>query len=397
MRGFLTRHAFLLRFALLSSFMGTSVGLAKFTTTLYALELGAHGWLLAAMAGAQSVGILFMSLPVGFWVERFGPARLFIAGSWLMGALYALIPAVPHAFFLLAVTASISFLMPLRFVSLNTVFMAALERIGHAQAGWQRGAHMSGMFLLGPVAAASVIHWGGHAGSYWLIGGMFVVTALIAGPVLNDTAHTHAHSPGTAKVGMVRSVRALWAEPAVRALAGMDCLVQAAHMYYAFYIVVIAVQQLGLPALGAGTLVAAQGGAFIFALIFLGRWAAWLGPLRTVVGGALLAALAMVLLAHTRGMGGLWAGGMLLGLGLGLLQIHTLTQFAHWGAKLGRGRVSGLSALAGPTGGFVGGLLGGATGAAVSLQAMFLVFVPLFAWLAWSSYRTHASHQMISV
>lgn len=57
MCGFLTRHAFLLRFALLFSFMGTSVGLAKFTTTMYALELGAQGWLLAAMARGQSVGI----------------------------------------------------------------------------------------------------------------------------------------------------------------------------------------------------------------------------------------------------------------------------------------------------------------------------------------------------
>lgn len=394
MRGFFTRHAFLLRFALLSSFMGTSVGLAKFTTTLYALELGAQGWLLAAMAGAQSVGILFMSLPVGFWVERFGPARLFIAGSWVMGGLYALIPAVPHALFLLTVTASISFLMPLRFVSLNTVFMTALDRIGHAQAGWQRGAHMSGMFLLGPVAAASVIHWGGHAGSYWLIAGMFVLTAVLAGPVLREQPHTPPVA-GT-RVGIFRSVRALWAEPAVRTLASLEFVVQAAHMYYAFYIVVIAVQQLGLPALGAGSLVAVQGSAFIFSLIFLGRWAARLGPLRTVVGGAVAAALAMVLLASARSITGLWAGGALLGLGLGLLQIHTLSQFAVWGAKLGRGRVSGLSALAGPSGGFLGGLLGGITGAAIGLQSLFFCFVPLFGWLAWNSVRTRHAPQMIS-
>jgi MFS family permease len=394
MRGFLTRHAFLLRFALLSSFMGTSVGLAKFATTLYALELGAKGWLLAAMAGAQSVGLLFMSLPVGFWVERFGPARLFVAGSWVMGLLYALIPAVPHALFLLAVTASISFLMPLRFVSLNTVFMAALERIGHAQAGWQRGAHMSGMYLLGPVLAASVIHWGGHAGCYWLIAGMFFTTALLAGPVLHDPVH--ASTPSGKRVGIAHSVRALWAEPAVRTLARLEFSVQAAHAYYSFYIVVIAVQQLGVPALGAGTLVAAQGGAFIFSLIFLGRWTAWLGPMRTLVGSALGVALAMALLAMAHSIGGLWVGGALLGLGLGLLQIHTLTQFAHWGTKLGRGRVSGLSALAGPTGGFLGGMLGGTAGATLGLQTVFVVFVPVFTLLAYSGYQTHQKQLALS-
>ena len=380
MRGFLERNAFLIRFASLSLFMGISVGLAKFTTTLYALELGAQGWLLAAMAGAQSVGIVFTSLPVGFWVERFGPARLFVAGSWAMGVLYVLIPALPHAFFLLALTALISFLMPLRFVSLNTVFMQALERLGQGRAGWQRGAHMSGMFLLGPVLAAALIPLLGHAGSYWLIGAMFFATAVLAAPVLNH--HPQAATGSAARVPMLQSVRALWQQPKVRALAAQECAVQAAHMYYAFYIVVIAVQLLGLPALGAGSLVAVQGASFIAALM--------------VLGGGALAVLALLLLALARQLAWLWVGGALLGVGLGLLQIHTLTQFAQVGARLGRGRVSGLSALAGPSGGLVGGLLGGTLGAVLGLQTVFLLFVPVFAGVAWLAYRPASVVQMIS-
>ena len=45
MRGFLQRNAFLLRFALLSLFMGISVGLAKFTTTLYVPVFAGVAWL----------------------------------------------------------------------------------------------------------------------------------------------------------------------------------------------------------------------------------------------------------------------------------------------------------------------------------------------------------------
>ena len=56
-----TRHRFLLSFALLSLFMGISVGLVKVTTSLYAIHLGASGWWLGAIAAAQSVGAALVS------------------------------------------------------------------------------------------------------------------------------------------------------------------------------------------------------------------------------------------------------------------------------------------------------------------------------------------------
>lgn len=83
----------------------------------------------------------------------------------------------------------------------------------------------------------------------------------------------------------------------------------------------------------------------------------------------------------------LWGGGAMLGLGLGLLQIHNLTQFSRVGARLGHGRVAGFSALAGPAGSLVGGLLGGTLGQWIGLQMVFLVFVPLFLSLALLSRR----------
>jgi len=55
-RAWLERHRFLLGFILLSSFMGVSVGLAKVTTTLYAVHLGADPLRLGLVAAAQSIG-----------------------------------------------------------------------------------------------------------------------------------------------------------------------------------------------------------------------------------------------------------------------------------------------------------------------------------------------------
>src|SRR5688572_28586035 len=70
-RAWFEQHRFLISFALLASFMGTTVGMAQITTSLYSVRLGASPTLLGLIAGAQSIGVLFMSLPVGVLVDRF--------------------------------------------------------------------------------------------------------------------------------------------------------------------------------------------------------------------------------------------------------------------------------------------------------------------------------------
>ena len=144
---------FLAGFVTLAVISGITLGIAKVTTTLYALSLQATPLELALLGAAQSVGILAVSLPVGLMVDRYGARRLFVIGSLLVTVLYALIPAWGRLGFLLACTTAVSFAMPLRFISLSAVFMGELARIGEARAGWFRGAHMSGMFLIGPALA----------------------------------------------------------------------------------------------------------------------------------------------------------------------------------------------------------------------------------------------------
>lgn len=386
------RDRFLRRFTLLSAFMGTSVGLAQVTTTLYALHLGAHGWLLSLVAAAPSIGILFVSLPMGLWVERFGPAPLFMGGSAAVGALYVLLPLLPGTAFLVAVITVIGFIMPTRFVSLNTVFMAELARLGESRAGWFRGTHMAGMFLVGPVLAATLVEHAGHAGTYWLIALLFFITVALAPSVLAGrratAADADADAPGATaaaaspRPSMGAALRALLADAQAQRLALQEGLIQMLHMYYAFYIVVIAVGELGLPATRAGLLVALQGTAFVAALFLLGQPVARLG-VRSVGAGALLVAAAAALLGLAPHAGWLWAGALLLGLGLGIIQTSTVTQFAQMAARLGRGRVAGLNALVGPSGGLAGGLVGGTLGAWIGLQPVFLLFAGVFGVLAW--------------
>lgn len=375
------RHRFLLSFAVLSLFMGISVGLAKVTTSLYALQLGAHGWWLGAIASAQSVGILITALPVGVWVERFGPRRLFMAGSLAGCLLYALLPLVPHAAFLLGMTVLTGLVMPTRFVSLQTIFMAMLQQIGTANAGWQRAAHMSGMLLLGPLITASVIAHLGHAGSYWLVALMFLLTVALSQRVLLQPLPAPAAPVAPQRPGIRASMAQVMIHPLARRLALTEACIQGLNMYHAFFIVVIAVQDLRIPATAAGSLVAVQGAAFILALLAMGTAIQRLGRHATPAGAA-LAALGCVCLGEAGGMPLLLTGSALLGLGLGMVEVQVLGRMAALGARLGQGRMAGLNAIAGPGGALLGGLLGGTFGAWAGLQAGYLLCAPLMLLVA---------------
>jgi hypothetical protein len=69
----------------------------------------------------------------------------------------------------------------------------------------------------------------------------------------------------------------------------------------------------------------------------------------------------------------LWLGSFGLGLGLGTIQIATLTRYAQIGARNGHGKASGLNALAGPSGGVLGSLAGGVLGKWVGLGQVFCI------------------------
>jgi predicted MFS family arabinose efflux permease len=287
-RAFIEYNRFLLAFGALSIVMGTSVGMAQVTTSLYALELGSSETMLGFIAAAQSIGVIFMSLPVGVLTDRLGPRPPFLFGTAAAGLIYASIPLARSPVYLLACTALISCCMPFRFVALNTIFLQQLAALGEAKAGWYRGTHMVGMFLIGPLLGARLVGTLGFAGSY--------------------------------------------------------------------FIVVIALGAARMSEQEASSLISAKGFSYIVALFVLGGVLKRLGGARAcaVSFAAIAAASATLAAAHAPIL--LWIGALIAGLGLGSVQIATLTRYAQVGARTGYGKVSGLNALVGPAGGVTGGL-----------------------------------------
>ncbi|MET0389112.1 MAG: MFS transporter [Polyangiales bacterium] len=399
MQAFLHRHRFLISFAFLSTLMGTSVGMAKVATSLFALELHANDVVLGAIAASQTVGSLLISLPIGALVDRVGPARPFIVGSVAAGLLYVLVPFAPTALVLLVANSAISFFMPMRFVSLNTLFMHEIVQIGVEKAGWYRGTHMVGMMLLGPVVSVATTRALGFHGTYWLIAGLFALTVLVCPIVFAryGRGQRPAAESGTAasRRPSVRELagqfRTLSEDPELRKTALVEFAAQSLNAFFSFFIVIIVVSDLALGEAFATRLLGVEGGAFMLALFCFGGFVSRVGEERVYGLSFAVVATALTVLGLGRGQWLLTLGSAVLGLGLGSLQIVNLTRFAFIGGRLGRGKVSGLTPFVGTTGSLLGSLLGGVIGHTLGLQYVFLVYAVAFVGLLLAMRRVRAS------
>lgn len=379
LNGWLGANRFLVVFAMLAVLMGTSVGVAKITTALYAIALGANAEQLGLLVAGQVAGTLVMSIPIGFLVDHYGPRRLFVLGSALAGVTYALIPAVAAPSFLLGCTTAVSFFMPLRFVSLNTVFFEQIRRMGAGKAGWYRGTHLAGQFLIGPGIAVALIHALGYAGTWWVLAASFALTIAVSPVVLRDFARPpsgNAEPPSLRRAG--GDLLALLRDRELRSICVIDIAVESAFTYQTAFVVAIALQVFHLGEAAASAFVTGTGLSFIATLLLTGSLAAQLGPRVCYRIGFSLTAAGLLLLGSASGPGWMWPGIVLLGIGLGLVQTVTLSRVAQIGGRLGQGKVSGLILMTFPIGGILGGLLGGWAGERLGLQAVYYLFVPVF-------------------
>lgn len=355
---------------------GLSTGLARVATSLYAVTLHATPAQVGLLAACQSLGLVLMSLPSGALVRRFGPAGAFIGGSLLGGLACAAVPLVPRPWFLVACFTCVGFCMPLRFVSTNVVTMKRLDVEGSARAGWYRGIHLLSMFVVGPAIAVPVVAALGFPLTWWFVAAAFFLPAWLARSVLDGGRPLE-------KGGILQALRRARADPETLSLAASEFSAQGTFTCFSFFIIPVAIQRHGFGAPAAAGLLSAQAASFVFALLALGGLASRWDRLRFVVVAHGAAGGGLLLLGLARDGSWLWLGSVLLGCGLGLVQMENLIRAARVGSRVGQDAASGLQSLSGSSGGLLGGLLGGLAGRALGTQGVFLLLAPLFGWLAW--------------
>ena len=362
---------FMSSFVLLTIIAGLGVGVARILISLYAVQLEATELQLGLIAAAQSIGILFMALPIGVLVQRLGSLKVFSLGSVMGAALYALTPLQESAWYLLALTALVSFVLPMRFVSINTVFLSNLKRLGPARAGWFRGSHMMGFFLIAPALSVLLIQYFGYGGSFYCVAVMFLATLFFAPFCFQQIHQTAANAPCFQWCDVVAPLALLKTHAALRVVCALEFLSSIANNYFGFFIVVIAIQSFSMSESVAVMLLTTQGIVFVGSLFTLGGLAELIGYSKFYWIGLSLISSALLILALTPVTFWMWPASLMLGLGLGMLHIANFMSFAKVGEQTAMAKISPIVALVGPAGGLFGGFLGAAFGASIGLQNLF--------------------------
>lgn len=349
---------------------GLAVGVARVVTSLYAVHIQATELQLGLIAAAQSIGLLLMALPVGVLVQRFGSLKIFSLGSLLAALLYSLQPWLNNAWYLLLITTLVSFVLPMRFVSIHTVFLSHLRALGPAKAGWFRGSHMLGFFLIAPSLGAWILQILGYEWAFFAVAILFVAAISLA-PLCFKEAQPKALQPAFVWRDLLAPLQLIKTQPQLRTICSLEFLSNSANSYFGFFIVVIAIQNFGFEAPLAVMLLTVQGLVFVGSLFSLGALAEIMGYYKFYLISLLLISLGLLILSFTQSAFWLWPASLSLGLGLGMLHIANFMSFAKVGEQTSMHQISPLLALVGPAGGLLGGLAGAALGHSIGLQNLF--------------------------
>lgn len=379
----------------LNVLVGASHGISRVTLPLYAATLHAQAWQIGLVGGLQFGGLLLLSMPTGALIDRHGSLPLFRIGVLVAALVYALgltLAAAPWQ--LIACVVGLALVIPLRLVTTNTEFLHLLPQLNPAKAGWNRAANTLGMYFIGPSLGALLIGVVGYQPTFLLVAAAFLGMYLVGSRVLASAPPGRGAEATPLRQRVLGQLRAVAARPRLRRTMLIDMVGQMAVAYFSVFIVLFAIRQFGMGLQQAAGLITLQGALFVATLFVGGQLTARWHDERRYLAAITLLLVQALLLAFAQSAAWLWSGAALLGIGLGLQQLSSVTRYGQLMKELGRGHGGGLSSMAGPAGGLTGSVLGGVLSQHFGLGAGFRVLVALYGvlWLLqWRELRQSAA------
>ena len=382
---------FLPRFLLLALASGATVGMAKIVITLYALALGADAWQIGVIAAMEALGMLFLTLPAGFVIARFGARRVYALSSLGPMLVNLAIPLYAAWWWLALGQLLIGLFIPFRIVAMNGSFLRQLKHLGTDKAGWYRGALTLGLGLLGPLLGNAFSERGAFSLAFMLIAASFAGMALYSLRFWEGAGD--ASPSGTAPAsGMLAQVRHLLGERSIRQSCTVELSNSATTSLFTTFIILLALEG-GVPQGQAVSLVMIEALFAVLALFGLGRVLRSTSPGRAYALGLALAITALLVCGLGHGYGWLVLAAVLVSLATATVHLVNMARLSQ--RREDSSKLSGLFNLASMAGSFGGALLGGAISHFTGLANLFLYWIPLLLLVAWCCRQPHQQVQEV--
>lgn len=370
---------------LLATFSGATIGMAKIITTLYAIKIGATPLQLGIIGAMEALGMVMLTLPAGFIIARYGARRVYFLASLGPMLLNLAIPLFGGWAWLALTRLLIGLCIPFRIVAMNSAFLRQLKRIGNSKAGWYRGSLTLGMGLLGPLFGNWLSGNSGFTVGFVVIGLCFGAMAVYS---LSFWDAEEVEAPAAAisadDGAMFSQVLGMLRHAEIAECCLIEMLSGATGAVFGTFIIVLAMQTVGLSQGQAVSLVMVQGVTAVLGLFGLGYLVARIGRRLAYALGLSTALLGLLLLGRAHDYALLAVGGALLSTAAAFAHLVNMTQLGEH--AIDKSKVSGLFNLAGMLGSFSGALLGGVISQLFGLNNLFLVWIAvvlLVAGLCW--------------
>ncbi|HVV27997.1 MAG TPA: MFS transporter [Rhizomicrobium sp.] len=374
----LKRHAHVLPYMALAVMAGTTAGMLRALSPVFAIHLGASNAQIGMISSLESLGMAAMTLPAGVLVSRYGPRLVYVIASLIITSVYCIVPW-SHSWIVLGIGLGIGgSCMPFRIVSVSGSFLERLKELGRAKAGWYSGSGTVGTLLVGPVLATFLLTRSGTTAGY--MGTAFLFACMGIGGTFTLARRPPPGPSPTFLQSFAESARLL-RDPVVSAICTIEVSTNVVLAFFSAFIVVTAIRVAGLSE-PAAISVRLFEGIVAVATMFLGGFFVKNRPLVRFYRISLMLIVAgFALLSLARTYPALVLATLLLGSGLGITSLINIIRLGA--AEAPKSRIASLQLFSSMGGSFIGALLGGVLSKYLGLEGMFLAGAFLYAVLSY--------------
>ena len=370
----LQKNRLLAAFLAVSITAGSSAGIMQLVLPLYALNLGIGDAGIGLIRGMGPIGGLVTTLPGGFFIDYFGPRKVYIASGLLDALFIILIPTATSRDLLMLYLFIGGGAATLRWTALNSSFLERLDYFGLVRAGWMRAAMAVGLSFIGPLIGGQLVYYTGYPVSFTVIAALIFLPLCFIPGFRTGEPHRQQFN-GSDDVPILTQFRQLAGNRMLLRTGILQSIAMACNHAFLVFIIILLVKDLHYSPQIASVIISAQGVGAVLIMFWGGDLADRFSMQRVHVACFLMQISGLVAAGFFSSIWIVATGSVVLAMGAALLMATSYSQLARLKGR--KGKISGFFFLITGTGVALGPVYSGYLASLFGVRAAFTGFLPV--------------------